>query len=442
MRQRYRVEPRLGRRNSLILESQRVNIPSANPSHIDWSICMLTRNIAKILSILAGVVILNACLYGIGMPSDVLLVSNSETSSHVSREMALVAEFYGVNLRSLSAGKPRFNDNLKKALREPDLGAIVIDAGVLSSIDPDVVMRSMKVPCLVVNAGPQTDARVLKLWSKGVVIDCTNVEGGLAKGIYRVSDTKDITFELAGQKFPFSDKSNGKRYKLNVDKEKNYRVLFEIGTDGTEDYRPFFIKVPLSGKEVFFHSGKEEASGAGASLDKNVDRFFEVAPLMVFIRYSLGKRCWFPAGYYANFTIDDPFLIEPYGNLNYQFLLAEMERWNFHTTIAYIPWNFDRSEKEVVRLFLEHPQRYSICIHGNNHDHKDFSPERPPAEQDRSVKQAIARMERFRTQTGIPYDRVMVFPRAIASLETLKMLKRYDYLSTVNQDNIPLGAER
>jgi hypothetical protein len=296
MRQRYRVGARLGRRNSLILESQKVDIPSANPSHTDWSICMLTRNITKILSILAGVVILNACLYGIGMPSDVLLVSHSETSSHVSREMALVAEFYGVNLRSLSAGKPSFNDNLKKALSEPDLGAIVIDAGVLPSIDPDVAMRSMKVPCLVVNAGPQTDARVLKLWSKGALIDCRNVEGDLSKASYRVSDAKDITFELSGQTFHFSDKGNGKRYWLNVDKEKKYKVLFEIGSHGRENYRPFFIRVSHSGKEVFFHSGKEEASVNGRSLEKNIDRFFEIAPLMVFIRYSLGTKCWLPAG--------------------------------------------------------------------------------------------------------------------------------------------------
>ena len=54
-----------------------------------------------------------------------------------------------------------------------------------------------------------------------------------------------------------------------------------------------------------------------------------------------------------------------------------MQEHRFHTTIAFVPWNYDRSSPEVVSLFLENPEHFSIAIHGNNHDHEEFAPSRP-----------------------------------------------------------------
>jgi len=64
-------------------------------------------------------------------------------------------------------------------------------------------------------------------------------------------------------------------------------------------------------------------------------------------------------------TVDDAWLREPYGYLQYSDLLQEMRRHNFHTTIAFIPWNYDRSEPDVISLFRANSDRLSICIHGN-----------------------------------------------------------------------------
>ena len=103
-------------------------------------------------------------------------------------------------------------------------------------------------------------------------------------------------------------------------------------------------------------------------------------------------------GHYANLTIDDPWLTEPYGHLGYRALLEEMEKHNFHTTLAFIPWNYDRSEEDVVKLVRAHPERYSISIHGDNHTHREFGDYRvsPLPEQITSLKQAVARMDRFK----------------------------------------------
>jgi len=164
-----------------------------------------------------------------------------------------------------------------------------------------------------------------------------------------------------------------------------------------------------------------------------------------------GERDWRIPGLYANLTIDDPWLKEAYGHLTYKGLLNEMEKANFHTTIAFIPWNYDRSEDEVISLFREHPDRFSVCVHGNNHDHyefykyetslKDSWPAKPLRVQEDNIEQAVARMERFRELTGVDYDRVMVFPHAIAPAKTLGLLKKYGFLSTVNAGNVPLGTE-
>ena len=163
---------------------------------------------------------------------------------------------------------------------------------------------------------------------------------------------------------------------------------------------------------------------------------------MIFVRYCAGERGWHTPHYYANFTIDDPWLRKPYGYVDYEGLLGEMEKHRFHTTIAFIPWNYDRSQAEVVSLFRNHPDRFSIAVHGNNHDHKEFTEYRSKslAVQVGDLKQALSRMERFQALTGIPYDKVMIFPHSIAPEQTLGALKTYNYLATINSSNVPQNA--
>jgi hypothetical protein len=162
---------------------------------------------------------------------------------------------------------------------------------------------------------------------------------------------------------------------------------------------------------------------------------------MMFVRQAAGEKGWHALHRYANLTIDDPWLRQPYGHVDYELLLEQMQKHNFHTTIAFIPWNYDRSEAGVVQLFKQHPQRLSIAIHGDNHDHKEFRDYRskPLELQLAALKQSLARMERFRALTGIPYDRVMIFPHSIAPRPTVEALKGLGYLATVNGANVPQG---
>jgi hypothetical protein len=161
--------------------------------------------------------------------------------------------------------------------------------------------------------------------------------------------------------------------------------------------------------------------------------------MMMFVKYIAGDGGWHAVHHYANLTIDDPWLREPYGHVSYSGLLRQMEAHNFHTTIAFIPWNYDRSQPGVISLFRHHPERFSIAVHGDNHDHKEFTNygSKPLEGQVSGMVQSLARMEKFKELTGLSYDRVMVFPHSIAPLQTVSALGTHGYLATVNESNIP-----
>jgi hypothetical protein len=163
--------------------------------------------------------------------------------------------------------------------------------------------------------------------------------------------------------------------------------------------------------------------------------FGTTAAAAIFVRSSLGQQAWHAPARLANVTLDDPWLREPFGGVSYPQLLAAMNKSRFHTTIAFVPWNFDRSSADVVSLFRSHPEFFSVSIHGNNHDHEEFSPSRPLSEHEADLRQALARMKAFRSLTGINVDQVMVFPQQIAAPPTIDLLRRFDFSCTVNLQN-------
>jgi hypothetical protein len=205
-------------------------------------------------------------------------------------------------------------------------------------------------------------------------------------------------------------------------------------------------------QEVFFQTlSRTPNSFVDSDHPFSSEGFLEIAPLMMFLQYAFGERCWHSPGYYANLTIDDAWLTEPYGYLSFRGILEQMEKTNFHTTIAFIPWNYDRSVPEVVSLLHNHPDRFSICIHGNNHDHYEFydyetaigdpRQAKPLIDQEADIIQAMARMKEHSGLTELPYDPVMVFPQGIAPAKTLGLLKKYNFLATTNAVNIPLRSK-
>ncbi len=167
-----------------------------------------------------------------------------------------------------------------------------------------------------------------------------------------------------------------------------------------------------------------------------VTYFSRLLPAAMFLKWALPNRCWHNRHRFANFIIDDPLLKESYGYLNYEDLLRRMDRNDFATTIAFIPWNYRRTQSEIAQLFRDRPDRLALCIHGCDHSDAEFATQ-DLADLNRRVHLASSRMNSHRASTGLAHSLVMVFPQGKFSPESLKVLKSNNYLAAVNSDATP-----
>lgn len=388
--------------------------------------------------------------------ADVAYIDISPRQSDGEEMLEVACEFYGLDLESLyvEQGKEELH-HIEELLRRSHPSAIIVSGKALSNIDIQGVMsflqrkQDKKIPLLVIGVTPHTDPKLLSNFSRGDVIECRSLGEVALDAFYKVADLEEISQQLAGRNFAFRRK---RLVYFIRDETRDVQSIIQVATSSAETLFPIFVKTMVDRQEVFFMTQIGFSESSEQSIWRfDRERFLEIAPLMMFLQYAYGERCWHSPGHYANLTIDDPWPTEPYGHLSYTGLLKEMEKANFHTTIAFIPWNYDRSEPDVVSLFRDHPDRFSICIHGNNHDHYEFYkyetnikdpwPAKPLNVQEANIKQALARMEEFERLTGLSYERVMVFPHGIAPAKTLGLLKKYNFLATSNAGNIPLGSD-
>jgi len=142
---------------------------------------------------------------------------------------------------------------------------------------------------------------------------------------------------------------------------------------------------------------------------------------------------------HACIIIDDPLLKENYGFLNYRKLLNLMDKHNFFTTIAFIPVNYNRTDNKIAALFQERADRFSLCVHGCDHTAGEFA-KTDFNYLDHKVKLATARMIEHEKKTGIPFDRVMVFPQGKFSNIAMDVLKKHNYLAAVNTEASPVDG--
>ena len=354
-------------------------------------------------------------------------------------QLNVAAQFYGIDLTTVTINVAN-NASALEAVRAKNTLGVVIEANILPAVRRKALLDALyrahgnNVPLLILGVTSETDTRLLRAWSGGAATGANHLSGS-SQLEYVVGRVSGITQELSGIDLPFSRE---KADYFTLSGSGQVQDILAVRNGPAVD--PTFIEATLSQQKVFLLcAGK---TSGGANTQDVVHAFAAVAPAMIFVRYSSGTRGWHFPQHYANFTIDDPWLREPYGNLNYKNLLAEMQKHNFHTTTAFIPWNYDRSETPVVSLFRAHPDRLSICVHGDNHDHKEFEDfrSRPLNVQVAALKQGVARMAEFHKLTGISVDHVFVFPHSIGEGPILEKLRAYNFLATVNSTNVPMKS--
>ena len=199
--------------------------------------------------------------------------------------------------------------------------------------------------------------------------------------------------------------------------------------------RAAFLKLNCNGLPVFVSSERLidiDAELTTFNFDVR-DHFFSAVPLVSYIRWAFPQSSWHAPEASACLIIDDPLLKPTHGFVDFQELLSLMKRQNFSTNIAFIPWNWRRSVPEVVRLFRENPEHFSLSVHGCDHTRAEFG---SPSQQRLywKARQALERMNRHQAITGISHDPVMVFPQGVFSEAAMSALKRTNLIASVNND--------
>ncbi|MGE5410436.1 MAG: hypothetical protein ACM3MI_05705, partial [Clostridiales bacterium] len=392
--------------------------------------------------------------------ADILLLYSSYSSNSSIRQLEVSCSFYGLELYKFEVENGYFTeDSLSNLISSEGVGAVVICADLLDilALQNTFLNRlekaNLSVPVLIADITSETDEQMLELWSNGAVTGCASSGSGFsekrnlnpaARYVYIARDAK-LTAQLGGYYLPFN---TSEVYQLRLNGKYKSQSLIKLSSSSSAQSMFVRIKKIEDKGEFFFLSRFDsEDSEDITSWRFRHNNFYQFAPWMFFLTYSCKDRCMLVQDHFANLTIDDPWLTDPYGYFSFSGLLKEMQKSNFHTTIGFIPWNYDRSKKDVIDLISKNPDRFSICMHGNNHDYKefneyerdfgDFARQISTKDMEFNIEQALARMEKFSELTGLTYEKVMIFPHRIAPLRALELLKKYNFIATANSINVP-----
>jgi len=201
-----------------------------------------------------------------------------------------------------------------------------------------------------------------------------------------------------------------------------------------------FVSVKRQGAQILLNS-----STSVIDVSTHCTRYFDVrqnvcntVPIVMYVKWAFGAAE--PNEIGACLIVDDPPLKPRYGFLEYQEALRLMDQHNFATTIAFIPWNWRRTDKRTVELFHRRPDRLSLCIHGCDHTAKEFG-ERSTAVLNKRINVANHRIRLLGRRTQLRPDGVMLFPQGVFSESAARALKLNGFVAAANTEVVPVYEE-
>jgi len=380
---------------------------------------------------------------------DILLIYNSGKTQTSDVNFRKISEYYGLLCGKIDLSETALTENLFGNVTTAGINAVNLEELKPEEVSllENKINSGMK---LIVFMQESADCKNLK---KLTSEEFQGVSEAAQTGSYRVSSRFPlITREFTGQELKSPDRERIPCMTV----KKNAADTFPLIISGA---RAVFTYNKCGKGEMFFIAGKECPNLEENQMYKiyySTLTFTNLIPSMMAIRYALGNKCWHNKENYANFTIDDPPLrqttrTKDYMGMDYSGMLKELKKHDYHITISLIPAWMRLTEKRVVNLWLQNPDRFSIIQHGNNHDDYEFwhyTPQpgdshqpKPYREQDEDLAEGIQRMNGFSKITGIPWGRLIIFPGGICPLKTFKLLKKYNFLCTINYQREPLGEK-
>jgi len=244
------------------------------------------------------------------------------------------------------------------------------------------------------------------------------------------SDSREICGAFAGLSFGPINALNDRVFSGEIDDFPG-KTLIAIGG------APFMMVMKQQKTEIVF-------LGSTDTLDLNheignaplAEYFSRFVPHAMALRHMFGEYSWHPRENHASLIIDDPLLRPRHGFLQFEELLRLMDKYNFFTTIAFIPYNYRRNARRTVEMFKENRSRFGICFHGNDHSWAELA-STDTAHLNDLLRTAEARMDIFRKDAGFSCNKVMVFPQGRFSREAMKVLKSRNFLAAANSTPHP-----
>lgn len=294
---------------------------------------------------------------------------------------------------------------------------------LLSGIFSHVLLHSPRVE-------NSFDANFISKLSQGQL---GGVQQRLARpaSVYEIeTSSQDFCEAFSGQSFGPVNHSNDYVF-ITGSVDRGIRHLISIGRT------PFFAVTKCTSTEIMF-LGSADVVDLNSQIDATSmsSYFSRFLPHAMALRHIFGHESWHPTGQYGCVIIDDPFLRERYGFLKFDSLLDQMHKSNFHTSVAFIPYNHRRNSPDTVRMFLDNSSRLSLCFHGNDHTEAEMA-SLDPVRLSSMLRIAELRMNKHCENTGLACDKVMVFPQGAFSCQAINMLKARNFLAAVNTSPYP-----
>ena len=398
---------------------------------------------------------------------DLLLLYDSNIINSFDESFCQIAAFYGLRCKQIDLQTTQLTDEVLRDTNGERFKLIGVSANTLFKTPRMLSFKELNL----LNEALESGETVLYVGNLDSRLNLSLLEyltdNAITADIYPeeraetwfFSDAApEITAEFTGYEISALPTVFRADFPITINDTETTSVLMSARTTSGNEY-PIFVRWQKEDATIIFDSAGQHRYYSGENLmDIYGDGKYSsyILPIMMTIRSVMGDEAWHRNTDYANLTIDDPSLVEPYFNLSYIQLLKEMEAHNFHTTISLIPVNWESYDEDIVTLFRRHENRYSIAQHGNNSDGYEFykyevtaeeleeEPDliaRPLADQEADIVEGLLRLNEMETILKLHYDKVMIFPSGISPAETLKILKKYNYLGTINAQQAPLGEE-
>jgi hypothetical protein len=137
------------------------------------------------------------------------------------------------------------------------------------------------------------DPKLPSYLSGGAIVGCRGYNDVPLAGSCKVSDSRVLARQLAGQQIPFNAESLNY---LVLDKSSRAESIIQASNGVGEILLPVFVKTTVDGREVFLLTQIQFSDSSKDPMCRmDSESFLEIAPIMMFLRYACGERCWHSA---------------------------------------------------------------------------------------------------------------------------------------------------